>query len=85
MLRITTEGDPPTVRLEGELVGPWVAACREACSRASTARGAVSLDLTRVRYADAEGVELLRGLARAGHALETSRFVRALLETEDER
>jgi hypothetical protein len=65
MLRITrTErADGAELRLEGKLVGPWVAALDQACAaRAAPLR----LDLRAMNFADADGIALLRRLAAAG-------------------
>ena len=68
MLRITHEPDRPqgrTLRLEGQLTGPWVDELASACQQAMEGAGASSLivDMTGVRFVDAEGVRLLRALA----------------------
>jgi hypothetical protein len=68
MLRITPVAGPrsaETFKLEGKLVGPWVAALREAC----VGRVPLHLDLTGVRFIDAAGVALLRELSGNGATL----------------
>jgi hypothetical protein len=72
MLRITTQStaDLLTFRLEGRLVGPWVAVLDECWRRTpSDGKRAVHIDLRAVTYVDAAGKELLTGLHRQGAAL----------------
>jgi anti-anti-sigma regulatory factor len=64
-----------TLRLEGRLIGPWVAEFRGACERALAAGGAVIVDLSEVAFADREGLKLLSALDRRGVTLECSPFV----------
>ncbi len=80
MLRIThtSEDGQERLALEGKLVGAWVEECRSACARG----GALALDLSEVRYADAQGVAFLREMAAAGRIQKTSRFVAELLRSE---
>jgi len=83
MLRITPEidalGDTRLV-LEGRIVGAWVAELRRVAASCRPASGRIVLDLAAVSFADADGLELLRGLlagtARLGRA---SSVVSALL------
>ena len=51
-----------TLRLDGQLVGPWVKLLRDACDQYAS-DGRVVLDLGNVSFADREGVQLLRDLA----------------------
>ena len=84
MLRITntTREGTAWLTLEGNLAGPWVEECRCACER-ETARGLeLALDLTDVRFVDAEGVRVLRQMAAAGVVRRSSSFVAELLRTE---
>ncbi len=62
MLRIEEEKTEAArmLRLDGQLVREWVEVLRE------HAEGAVQLDLAGVSFADAAGVELLRGLEARG-------------------
>jgi ABC-type transporter Mla MlaB component len=55
-----------TIKLEGEIIEPWVGTLRDACSKRSLRSKLVRLDLAGVRYADASGVQLLRDLTREG-------------------
>ena len=67
MLKITRL--PPerrglTIRLEGELLGPWVGSVRDAC--ATRGRRPRCPDLAAVTYVDAAGVQLLNDLVAQG-------------------
>ena len=67
MLRITRlspKGRRVTIKLEGEIVGPWVETARDACT--IRGRRPRSLDLAGVTYVDAAGAQLLRDLRREG-------------------
>ncbi len=85
MLRITFTGEgtnSETLRLEGRLVGPWVKQLRSIC-RARSAGERLQLDVSGLRYVDADGAALLRELAQRGAVLSgLSSFVAALLEQE---
>ena len=59
-------GPDVTIKLEGELVGAWVDAVRDACTKRSRRSGRLRLDLAAVTYADAAGVQLLRDLVGEG-------------------
>jgi anti-anti-sigma regulatory factor len=61
MLRITTT-ERNTLKLEGRVVGPWVAELRRAVAEQCAISARVVLDLAEVTYADAEGTRLLREL-----------------------
>jgi RNA polymerase sigma-70 factor (ECF subfamily) len=86
MLRITSSRQDGTtrIRLEGKLVGPWVAECRALCA-AETARGQeLALDVSEVRFADQEGARLLRELAVAGQVERSSGFATELMREDSE-
>ena len=73
----------PTVRLEGEVLGPWVGAVRDACTQRSRRSRRLRLDLAAVAYADAAGVQLLRDLLREGiYIAACSSFIAELLHPE---
>jgi len=81
MLRITSsrQDEITRIKLEGKLVGPWVAECRALCA-GETARGQeLALDVSEVRFADQEGVELLRQMADAGQVERSSGFAAELM------
>jgi hypothetical protein len=69
-----------TIKLEGQLLGPWVSAVRDACRARGRRSGRLRLDLAAVTYADAAGVQLLRDLVGAGVEIAAcSGFVSELL------
>lgn len=84
MLRITVEKGEPGVsriKLEGRLVGPWVDELRKVTE---TLEGALSLDLSALTFADAEGAAFIRRLRTAGAVFSgVSPVVGPLLEQED--
>jgi hypothetical protein len=72
MLRITPIIGPdaqPTLKVEGKLVGPWVAELGRACEAPTAPAGRPRLDLSAVTFVDAAGVRLLRELLRRGAVL----------------
>jgi len=73
MLRITTfdsGNHVVTLQLEGRLVGPWVDELRSACEPILQKGRMLKLDLLRVGFADAQGLELLAQLRKRGAALD---------------
>jgi ABC-type transporter Mla MlaB component len=71
MLRIARiDGDRgdriQTLRLEGKLLGPWVAELSRACEEAQTPPSCLSLDLSAVTFIDSAGANLLDDLIRQG-------------------
>jgi ABC-type transporter Mla MlaB component len=50
-------------QLDGRLVGPWVEELRRLSDEALSRQEAVSLDLGKVWFIDAQGIALLRDLA----------------------
>ena len=72
MLRISVVGEGVgdlTLRLEGRVVGPWVADLREACGKVLGEKRVLTLDLSEVMFASREGVALLLGLKAQGVVL----------------
>jgi hypothetical protein len=68
MLKITHVEQPPaTLRLEGEVSGPWVGELRRVCADLLGNNGHSTsdlvLDLAGVSFLDAEGIALFRELA----------------------
>lgn len=66
MLRISIINDSKEtiqLRVEGSLVGPWVDELRRQSDEASSQAATVTIDLEKLRFADATGVALLRELA----------------------
>ena len=87
MLRITqTQGasGETSLTLEGRLVGPWVAELKSAVTAARlSSASSVRLELSGVRFVDAEGLALILGLQDQGVRLrDASPFVRELLKTD---
>jgi hypothetical protein len=85
MLKIVTV-DPPAgetvLRLEGQIIGPWVEELRRA-SEGLLGRGPLVLDLAHVSFVERRGVELLRALAMRGvPLLHCSAFVAEQLKVQ---
>jgi len=55
-----------TLRLEGRIVGPWVAELRQACDTVLAESRNLQLQLSDVEFMDAEGVVLLITLRSRG-------------------
>ena len=87
MLRLTrlSRGVPVlTIKLEGQLLEPWVPAVRDACQGRGRRSGRLLLDLAAVSYADVAGAQLLRELVSEGVEIAAcSGFVGELLRPED--
>jgi len=72
MLRITHaqgNGSISTLRLEGKLLGPWVAELARSCNELPCSPDCLRLDLSAVTFVDGPGVALLRGLLGRGATL----------------
>jgi len=70
------------LRLEGQVIGPWVAEIRRSCDQALAAGVELKLDLTDVTFIDRSGIELFRGLMQAGvTVMNCSPFLRSQLRT----
>jgi hypothetical protein len=85
MLRITPEIESPqlrTLKLEGKLVGPWVAVLEEACREATASGQGLCLDLHAVSFVDPDGVRLLHGMLGEGAKVVCSGLVARLLARE---
>ena len=85
MLRIVTDSAHPGIalRLEGDVVGPWVETLRRCADEATRAGAALVLDLSRVAFVDRDGLDLLRTLAGGGVSLvNASRFVTEQLRAD---
>jgi hypothetical protein len=82
--RVSQKGRGLTIKLEGEILGPWVGAVRDACTRRGRPSGRLRLDLAAVSYADAAGTQLLRDLMREGIGIAAcSSFLAELLHLDD--
>ena len=83
MLRITPRqaADRHTLLLEGNLLKEWIEELQQALERLAQDGAAVALDLSGLRFVDAEGARYLRACRERGIALrEASPFVSALLD-----
>jgi hypothetical protein len=60
-----TEG--PVLRLEGQIIGPWVDELRRTCDELPA--GPITLDLAQVSFVERRGVELLWMLGTRGASL----------------
>jgi anti-anti-sigma regulatory factor len=80
---ISQKGRGLTLKLEGELLEPWVDSVRDACAARGWRSRRLRLDLAAVTYVDAAGVQLLRDLAAEGAEIAAcSSFVGELLHRE---
>jgi hypothetical protein len=64
--RLPRKGRVLTIKLEGEILAPWVGTVRDACTQRGRRCRRLRLDLAAVTYADAVGTQLLRDLMREG-------------------
>ena len=72
MLRITHvkgHGSISTLRLEGKLLGPWVAELARVCHELPCSPDCLRLDLSAVTFVDGPGVALLCDLIGRGATL----------------
>jgi hypothetical protein len=87
MLKITQIGgqdSTQTFRLEGKLLGPWVAEVLDVCRSRDGRSSQRSLDLSGLTFVDQAGAELLKDLIRRGITVSAcSGFVAELLHLED--
>jgi ABC-type transporter Mla MlaB component len=68
MLRISevsSRGEETVLRLEGEIIGPWVDVVKTACEPFLGNGHRLTLDLMDVSHVDREGIALLRELMRS--------------------
>ena len=69
MLRITVEhgtGQLESLRLEGRIVGPWVAELTRRCEAIRYAGRELELEMSGVSFLDREAVRLVRSLIEQG-------------------
>lgn len=82
MLRITIEekGKAVVLRLEGQLIGPWVADVEQCCKNVFATLGdrTVQVDLSAVSFLDDEGGALLHRMHSAGFRVESAGFLRIM-------
>ena len=86
MLMITQSeagGSTRTLKLEGDLRGPWVGELESACHTSRVPPDRVRLDLLGLTFVDAEGARCLEDLIRGGASvIACSGFVAELLHLE---
>lgn len=71
-----------TLRLEGRIVGPWVAELRESCEQVLKMGQALKLHLEDVEFMDSSGVALLAELgSRSVRFIDSPPFVMEQLKT----
>ena len=84
MLRISqseSEDHIVALRLEGQLIGPWIEELGNACERLLNYGKQLTLDLRDLSFVDCDGIALLRTLAeRRVSFTNCSRFVAELLK-----
>jgi anti-anti-sigma regulatory factor len=71
MLKITEiladrNGSSRIIKVEGKLLGPWVAELNQACSVAANDGTAIQLDLSELTYLDQLGIQTIAALRRSG-------------------
>ncbi len=79
MLRITSipNGQSVVLKLEGELIGPWVAELEQTCAAVEVTARPLELDLAGLSFADRSGARLLAALVARKVALaRSSSFLR---------
>jgi ABC-type transporter Mla MlaB component len=82
--RLSRKGRRRTLKLEGQLLEPWVSTVRDACTQVDPRPEHLCLDLDGITYVDAAGIQLLCDLLREGVAIAAcSRFIDELLHLED--
>jgi anti-anti-sigma regulatory factor len=73
-----------TIKVEGEILEPWVSSFRDNCAPQGRRSEPLCLDLAAVTYADAAGVQFLRDLLREGVEIAScSSFLAELLRLGD--
>jgi len=65
IVAVEREASQAVLRLEGQVIGPWIEELRRTCDDLLARRG-VALDLAHVSFVERRGVELLRGLSARG-------------------
>jgi ABC-type transporter Mla MlaB component len=83
MLKITRQygAGPDTLLLEGNLLKQWIEELQRTLAQARQDGAAIGLDLSGLRFVDAEGAHFLRECRKRGvFLLRASPFVSALLD-----
>jgi ABC-type transporter Mla MlaB component len=74
--RLLHQGGDLTIKLEGQLLSPWISTVREACACPEGRLKSLRLDLGAISFVDSAGLQLLRDLLREGIEIGTcSRFI----------
>jgi len=85
VLKIVTigpESNGAVLRLEGQIIGPWIDELQRTCERL-LGTSALALDLSHVLFVERRGVELLRSLGTRGvPLLHCSPFVAEQLKVQ---
>jgi hypothetical protein len=72
-----------TLKLEGNLLGPWIGELEMACGRPQVPPDCVRLDLSGLKFVDPEGARFLATLIRDGaRVISCSGFVAEMLQIE---
>lgn len=86
MLRVTMEAgkQPPTLKVEGKLCGPWVPELEKEWSRAASEaeNGEVIADLSNLTFLDSAGWDLLERMVQQGVDLEAHELLPRFVITE---
>jgi hypothetical protein len=81
---LSRKGRVLTIKLEGEILEPWVDAVRDACTNRDCRSKHRCLDLVAVTYVDVAGLQLLRDLIKEGVEIAAcSSFLGELLHREN--
>jgi hypothetical protein len=67
--RVEAQDKAVTIRLEGQVRGPWVEELRRSCDQLLATKSGLILDLTDVSFIDMDGVALCRCLSNQNVAL----------------
>jgi hypothetical protein len=82
LTRIALSHSTQTIKLEGELLGPWIDEVRKVFALGTDLSGRTSLDLRALTFVDAAGEGLLRDLIGRGiEVVACSNYVAELLRS----
>jgi anti-anti-sigma regulatory factor len=81
MLKITHGSEKATLRLEGQVAGPWVDELRRAYTEASQLNRPFTLDLKNVTFIDAAGVAFFEQIATEVTLINCSLFAAEQLKS----
>ncbi len=87
MLRVSEtsrEGEVAVLRLEGEMIGPWVEVVKKACEPFLSNGHQLTIDLADISHVDRNGIALLKKLMQAqAKLINESPFLSAQLRVTD--